>query len=81
LQIFDIGRSNLKKLNEVEGKEEYWIEMPKRYAASENLDDDVGIKRARETIRGNIKISAIESLGYYEFKQDKPWLIKGCSKL
>jgi hypothetical protein len=76
-----MGRFNLRKLNEAEGNEEYWIEMPNRDAASENLDDDVGTKRAWETVRGNIKISAIDSLGYYKFKQDKPWLCKGCSKL
>jgi hypothetical protein len=29
----------------------------------------------------NIKISAKESLGYYELKQDKPWFDEGCSKL
>jgi hypothetical protein len=38
----------------------------------ENLDDGVGIYRAWETIRENIKISAKASLGYYELKKDKP---------
>jgi hypothetical protein len=28
-----------------------------------------------------IKISAKESLGYYEFKKHKPWFDEGCSKL
>jgi hypothetical protein len=46
----------------------------------ENLDDDVGINRAWETIRENIKISAKESLGY-ELKKHKPWFDEGCSKL
>jgi hypothetical protein len=31
----------------------------------ENLDDDVVISRARDTIRENITISAKESPGYY----------------
>jgi hypothetical protein len=35
-------------------------------------DDDVDINRAWETIRENIKISAEEGLGYYEFKKHKP---------
>jgi hypothetical protein len=29
----------------------------------------------------NIKISAKESLGYYELKKHKPWFDEGCSKL
>jgi hypothetical protein len=41
----------------------------------------VGIKRALETIRDNIKISAKEKLGYYELKKHKPWLDEGCSEL
>jgi hypothetical protein len=34
-----------------------------------------------ETIRENIKISAKESLGYYELKQHKPRFQEGCSEL
>jgi hypothetical protein len=41
----------------------------------------VEINSAWETIRENIKISAKESLGYFEFKKHKPWFDKGCSKL
>jgi hypothetical protein len=62
---------NLKKLIDVEGKEEYWIEMSNSFADLEYLDDDVDNNRAWETIEGTIKISANESLGYYEFKQHK----------
>jgi hypothetical protein len=47
----------------------------------ENFDAEVNINRAWDTIRGNIKISAKESLGYYEVKKHKPWFGKGCSKL
>jgi hypothetical protein len=32
-------------------------------------------------IRENIKISAKESLGYYELKKHKPWFDEGSSKL
>jgi hypothetical protein len=32
-------------------------------------------------IRENIKISAKESLGYFEFKKHKPWFDEGCSEL
>jgi hypothetical protein len=34
-----------------------------------------------ETIREKIKISAKESLGYYDLKQCKPWFNEGYSKL
>jgi hypothetical protein len=47
----------------------------------ENLDAEVDIMRAQETIRENIKISAKDSLGYYELKKHTPWFYKGCSKL
>jgi hypothetical protein len=41
----------------------------------------VGINSAWETIRENTKISAKESLGYFELKKHKPWFDKECSKL
>jgi hypothetical protein len=37
--------------------------------------------RVWETISKNIKISAKESLGYYELKKHKSWFYEGCSKL
>jgi hypothetical protein len=69
---FHMERFTLKKLNKVEGKKKYHV------AALEDLDTEAEIW---ETIRENIKISAKESLGYYEMKQHKPWFDKGCSKL
>jgi hypothetical protein len=47
----------------------------------ESLDGDVDINKAWETIRENIKLSAKETLGYYELKQHKPWLDESCSEL
>jgi hypothetical protein len=41
----------------------------------------VDINRAWETIRENIKISAKETIGYYELKKHKSWFDIGCSKL
>jgi hypothetical protein len=41
----------------------------------------VEINSAFETIRENIKISAKESLGYFELKKHKPWFDEGCTKL
>jgi hypothetical protein len=47
----------------------------------EDLDAEVEINSACETIRENIRISAKVSLGYYELKEHKPWFDKGCSEL
>jgi hypothetical protein len=69
-------RFSLKKLSEAEGKEQYHIQISNRFAALENTDTEVDINRDWETIRENIKISAKESLGYYELKKHKPWLMK-----
>ncbi|PNF43036.1 hypothetical protein B7P43_G07223 [Cryptotermes secundus] len=74
-------RFNLKKLNEVDGKEQYRVEISNRFAALENLDTEVDVNKTWETIRENIKMSAKESLGYYEPKKHKPWFDAGCSKL
>jgi hypothetical protein len=79
-QRFDMERFNLKKLNDVEGKEQFRVEVSNRFAALEYLDTEVEINSAWETIRENIKISAKESLGYFEFKKHKPWFDKGSSK-
>jgi ABC-type hemin transport system ATPase subunit len=51
-----IERLNLKKLNEVEGKEKYRVEISNTLANLENLHTDADINRARETIGENITI-------------------------
>jgi hypothetical protein len=65
-------RFNLKKLYDVEGKEQFRVEVSNRCAVMEDWDAEVEINSAWETIRENIKISAKESLGYYELKKHKP---------
>jgi hypothetical protein len=65
-------RFNLKKLNEVEGQEQYHVDISNRFAALENLDTELDVNKAWETIRENIKISAKGSLGYYELNKHKP---------
>jgi hypothetical protein len=70
-------RFNIKKLNEVEGKGQFRVEVSNRFAALDDLDAEVEINSAWETIRENIKISAKESLDYFELKKHKPWLDKG----
>jgi hypothetical protein len=47
-------RFNLKKLNEVEGKQQYRVEISNRFVTLENLDTEVDINRAWETVRENI---------------------------
>jgi hypothetical protein len=73
-------RFNLKKLNEVEGKEKYLVEVSNKFAALKELDAEVEINAIWETIKENIKMSVKESLGYYELKQHKPWFDEGCSE-
>jgi hypothetical protein len=43
---FRMERFSLKKLNEIEGKEQYLVEISNRFAALENLNAEVDIKRA-----------------------------------
>ncbi|PNF14347.1 hypothetical protein B7P43_G05571 [Cryptotermes secundus] len=76
-----VERFNLKKLNEVEGKEQYRAEISKRFVALENLNTEVDVNKAWETIRETTNISANDILGYYKLKKHKPWLEEGCSKV
>jgi hypothetical protein len=62
---FDMEKFNLKKLNDVDGIEQFRVEVSNRFAALEDLDTEVEINSAWERIRENIKISAKESLGYF----------------
>jgi DNA-binding FrmR family transcriptional regulator len=58
---FHMKRLKLKKLNEIESKEKYCIEVSNRFAALEDLDMEVEINIIWEKIRENIKSSAKES--------------------
>jgi hypothetical protein len=78
---FHMERFNLKKLNKVEGNEQFRVEVSNRFPALEDLDTDVEINIAWETIRENINVSDKKSLSDIELKKHKPWFNKGCSKL
>jgi hypothetical protein len=78
---FLMERSNLKKLNEVEDKEKFHVEVSNSFAALEDLDAVVEINSAWEMTGENINISAKVSVGYFELKKHKPWFNEGCSKL
>ena len=77
-QKFDVGRFNLRKLNELEVRKQYEIKISYRFAALETLSGSKGVNRAWENIKGNIKISTKETLGLYELKQHKPWFDEKC---
>jgi hypothetical protein len=72
-QNFDLEIFDLKRLDDVEVKEKYQVEISNRFAALESLDDSFDINNAWESIRENIKISAKENLGYQKLKHNKPW--------
>jgi hypothetical protein len=74
---FHMERFNLNK----KGKEQYHVEISKRFTALENLDTGVDINRAWQTISEHINISAKESESYYELKKHTPWFDEGSSKL
>jgi hypothetical protein len=80
-QKVDIERFNVKKLNEVDVKEQYHVTIRNKFAALENLEDSGDINGAWDNIRENIKSSARESLGYCESNNRKPWFDEECSKL
>jgi hypothetical protein len=75
---FDGGRFNLRKLNDLEVRKQYQIEITNRFPALENISEDEDINRAWESIKENIKTSATESLGMNERKQHKPWFDEEC---
>jgi hypothetical protein len=62
-QKFHMERFNLQKLIEAVAKEQHHVEVQNRFAALGDLDTEVEINSAWETIRENIEISAKESLG------------------
>jgi hypothetical protein len=76
-----MDRFNLKKLNEVESKEQYHVEVSNRFVALKDLNKEVEINSVWEMIRENINISDKESLGYCELKKHKQWFDEACSKV
>ena len=56
-QKYDVERFNPKKLNELEVRKQYQIEITNRLAAMENLNGSEDINSAWENIKDNIKTS------------------------
>jgi hypothetical protein len=63
-QNFDLQRFDLKKLDDVEVKEKYQVEISNIHEALENFDESFYINNSCESIRENIKTSAKDNLGY-----------------
>jgi len=57
-QKFDVDRFHLRKLNELEVREQCQIKISKCLAALKNLSDSEDINRPWENIKENIKTSA-----------------------
>jgi hypothetical protein len=70
---YDGERFNLRKLNELEVRKQYQIEITNRFAGLENLSGDKDINRDWTNFNKNIRTSAKESLSLNELKQHKPW--------
>jgi hypothetical protein len=67
-KMFDLERFELRKSDDVEVKEKYQMEISNRFAALENLDQSLDINSGWGSIKGNIKTSAKENLGYHGLK-------------
>ena len=52
--MFDGERFSLRKLNELEVRKQYQIEITNRFAALENLNDRKNINRAWENVQQKI---------------------------
>jgi hypothetical protein len=53
-----VGRFNVKKSNEADGKDSYGVEISNGFSAMKNADSNVSINREREDVIENIQISA-----------------------
>jgi hypothetical protein len=80
-QNCDLERFDLNKLDDIEVKEKYQVEISNRFAALESLDESFDINNAWESISESIKTSAKDNLGYDRLKHNKPWFDDDCSKL
>jgi len=59
--MFDRAKFILRKLNELEFRKEYQIEISNRFATLENLSDSEDINRTCEKIKENIKTPGKEN--------------------
>jgi hypothetical protein len=69
----DLDRFDLKKLDDLEVKEKYQVEILNRFATLESLDESFDINNAWECITENIKTSAKYNLQHQRLKHNKLW--------
>jgi hypothetical protein len=74
-QNFDLERFDLKKLDGIDVKEKYQVEVSNRFAALECLDESFDINNAWGSIRENIKASTKENPWHQNLKHNKPCLM------
>jgi hypothetical protein len=70
-QKFDLEKFDPKKLDDIEVKEKYQVEISNRFAALKSLDESFDINNALESTGENIKTSAKDNLGYHMLKHNK----------
>ena len=66
-QSFDKQRFDLRKLNELEVREQYQIEITNRFAALENSDNDGDVNRTSENIKEKRTDTKKEIYYYYYY--------------
>jgi hypothetical protein len=79
-QNFDLERFDLKKLDDIEVKEKYQVEISNIFAALVSLDESVTLIKLGRVLCF-IKNSAKDNLGYHKLKYNKPWFDDECSEL
>jgi hypothetical protein len=67
-QKFHLERFDLKKLDDVEVKDKYQVEISNRFMALEKLNESLDIKSIWEVIKEYVKTSAKENIGYHTLK-------------
>ena len=72
-QRSDRQRFNLEKLNGLEARKQYQIEITNSFAALKSSNEDEDVNRTWENVKEIIKTSGKGSLGMHELKQHKPW--------
>jgi hypothetical protein len=70
---FHIERFNLMTLNEVEGKGQCRIKVSNRFAPLEDLNTEVQINGAWETIRKNVNKFILRDSGLFRIEEHTPW--------
>ena len=75
-----MDRLKLRKLNDMEVRKQYHIEISNSFAALENSHNREDINRPKEDAKENIETSTKESLCLYKSKQHtrKPWFNEEC---